>query len=95
MNLNSYNVIKRSEFKDEETLISVRAEIYCEKASHKGIIVGKNGETLKKIGTFAREDMENFFGVKVYLNLWVKVKENWRDNDFNLNNFGFNPKELD
>lgn len=83
------------EFKDEETLISVRAEIYCEKASHKGIIVGKNGETLKKIGTFAREDMENFFGVKVYLNLWVKVKENWRDNDFNLNNFGFNPKELD
>ena len=83
------------EFKDEETLISVRAEIYCEKASHKGIIVGKNGETLKKIGTYAREDMENFFGVKVYLNLWVKVKENWRDNDFNLNNFGFNPKELD
>ena len=83
------------EFKDEETLISVRAEIYCEKASHKGIIVGKNGETLKKIGTYAREDMENFFGVKVYLNLWVKVKEHWRDNDFNLNNFGFNPKELD
>lgn len=83
------------EFKDEETLISIRAEIYCEKASHKGIIVGKNGETLKKIGTFAREDMENFFGVKVYLNLWVKVKENWRDSDFNLNNFGFNPKELE
>lgn len=83
------------EFKDEETLISVRAEIYCEKSSHKGIIVGKNGETLKKIGTYAREDMENFFGVKVYLNLWVKVKENWRDSDFNLNNFGFNPKDLE
>ena len=83
------------EFKDEETLISVRAEIYCEKSSHKGIIVGKNGETLKKIGSFAREDMESFFGVKVYLNLWVKVKENWRDSDFNLNNFGFNPKDLD
>lgn len=83
------------EFKDEETLISVRAEIFCEKASHKGIIVGKNGETLKKIGTYAREDMESFFGVKVYLNLWVKVKENWRDNDFNLNNFGFNPSDLD
>lgn len=83
------------EFKDEETLISIRAEIFCEKASHKGIIVGKNGETLKKIGTYAREDMEAFFGVKVYLNLWVKVKENWRDSDFNLNNFGFNPKELD
>ncbi len=83
------------EFKDEETLISIRAEIYCEKASHKGIIVGKNGETLKKIGSYAREDMEAFFGVKVYLNLWVKVKENWRDSDFNLNNFGFNPKDLD
>lgn len=83
------------EFKDEETLISVRAEIFCEKASHKGIILGKNGEMLKKIGTYAREDMEAFFGVKVYLNLWVKVKENWRDSDFNLNNFGFNPKELD
>ncbi len=83
------------EFKDEETLISIRAEIFCEKASHKGIIVGKNGETLKKIGTYAREDMESFFGVKVYLNLWVKVKENWRDSDFNLNSFGFNPSDLD
>ena len=83
------------EFKDEETLISIRAEIFCEKASHKGIIVGKNGDTLKKIGSYAREDMENFFGCKVYLNLWVKVKENWRDSDFSLNNFGFDPKLLD
>lgn len=83
------------EFKDEETLISIRAEIFCEKASHKGIIVGKNGDTLKRIGSYAREDMENFFGCKVYLNLWVKVKENWRDSEFSLNNFGFDPKLLD
>lgn len=83
------------EFKETDELISIRAEIYCEKESHKGIIVGKGGEMLKRIGTYAREDLEKFFGVKVYLNLWVKVKENWRDSDFNLNNFGFNPKEID
>ena len=82
------------EFKDEETLIRIRAEIFCEKQSHKGIIVGRGGETLKKIGTYAREDLEAFFGVKVYLNLWVKVKETWRDSDTNLNNFGFNPSDL-
>lgn len=83
------------EFKEEEDLLSIRAEIYCEKESHKGIIVGKGGEMLKRIGSYAREDLEEFFGMKVYLNLWVKVKENWRDSDFNLNNFGFNPKDLD
>ena len=77
------------EFKDKKELISIRAEIFCEKASHKGIIIGKGGETLKKIGTYAREDLERFFGMKVYLNLWVKVKENWRDNALNLTNFGF------
>ena len=83
------------EFKEEEELLSIRAEIFCEKESHKGIIVGKGGEMLKRIGSYAREDLEEFFGMKVYLNLWVKVKENWRDSDFNLNNFGFNPKDLD
>ncbi len=78
----------------EDTMIRIRAEIYCEKQSHKGIIVGKNGETLKKIGSYAREDMEAFFGEKVYLNLWVKVKEKWRDDAFSLNNFGFKPEDL-
>lgn len=81
-------------FEDAESIIRVRAEIYCEKESHKGIIIGKNGATLKKIGSYAREDLEKFFGVKVYLNLWVKVKEKWRDNAFNLNNFGYNPKDF-
>ncbi|MBQ4066449.1 MAG: GTPase Era [Clostridia bacterium] len=83
------------EFKEEEELLSIRAEIYCEKESHKGIIVGKGGEMLKRIGSYAREDLEEFFGMKVYLNLWVKVKENWRDSEFNLSHFGFNPKDLD
>ncbi len=83
------------EFREEKDMLRIRAEIYCEKASHKGIIVGKGGETLKKVGMYAREDMETFFGVKVYLNLWVKVKENWRDSDFALNNFGYNKKEID
>ena len=82
------------EFKDEGKILRIRADIYCEKASHKGIIIGKNGEALKTIGSYAREDLERFFGVKVYLNLWVKVKEKWRDNISNLNNFGYNQKEI-
>ncbi len=81
------------EFTEDERMIRIRAEIYCEKQSHKGIIVGKNGETLKRTGTFAREDMEAFFCTKVYLNLWVKVKEKWRDDQLSLNNFGFKPEE--
>ena len=81
------------EFKDEKTLISIRAEIFCEKASHKGIIVGKNGASLKLIGSYAREDLERFFGTKVYLNLWVKVKENWRDSVGMVTNFGYSDKE--
>jgi len=82
------------EFGEDDRMIRIRAEIYCEKQSHKGIIVGKNGETLKKIGSYAREDMEAFFDTKVYLNLWVKVKEKWRDDTFSLNNFGFKPEDL-
>ncbi|MBQ9112216.1 MAG: GTPase Era [Clostridia bacterium] len=81
------------EFKDERTLISIRAEIFCEKASHKGIIVGKNGASLKLIGTYAREDLEKLFGTKVYLNLWVKVKENWRESARTVGNFGYRNEE--
>ncbi len=77
------------EFKDEGSLLRIRAEIFCEKASHKGIIVGKNGDALKMIGTYAREDLEKMFGVKVYLNLWVKVKENWRESSGTVANFGY------
>ena len=77
------------EFTEEERMVRIRAEIFCERASHKGIIIGKQGATLKQIGSYAREDMEKFFGVKVFLDLWVKVKENWRDSTFNLNDFGY------
>lgn len=77
------------EFRDEGSLIRIRAEIFCEKASHKGIIVGKNGEALKLIGTYARGDLEKMFGTKVYLNLWVKVKENWRESARTVGNFGY------
>ncbi|MBE6556229.1 MAG: GTPase Era [Ruminococcaceae bacterium] len=81
------------EYRDEETLVRIRAEIFCEKASHKGIIVGKNGASLKLIGTYAREDLEKILGVKVYLNLWVKVKENWRESAGTVANFGYNDKD--
>ena len=78
------------EFKDEGSLVRIRAEIFCEKASHKGIIVGKGGASLKLIGTYAREDLERMLGTKVYLNLWVKVKENWRESARTVGNFGYN-----
>ena len=77
------------EFKDENTLIRIRAEIFCEKASHKGIIVGKGGAELKRVGTYAREDLEKLFGTKVFLDLWVKVKENWRESTAAVGNFGY------
>ena len=83
------------EFKEKKDLISLRAEIFCEREAHKRILIGKNGEMLKKIGSYAREDLEKFFGIQVYLNLWVKVKENWRDSDFLVANFGYDKKDLD
>ena len=70
-------------------IIDIDATIYCEKASHKGIIIGKQGAMLKKISSQARTDCERFMGTKVYLTTWVKVKENWRDSDFLVRNFGY------
>ena len=70
-------------------MVSIHATIYCERTSHKGIILGKGGEGLKRIGTYARQDIENLLGAKVYLNLWVKVKENWRDSAATVANFGY------
>ena len=70
-------------------VIDVEAVIYCEKASHKGIIIGKQGAMLKKISTMARHDIEKFMGTKVYLETWVKVKENWRDNMNYVRSFGY------
>ena len=70
-------------------IIDIDATIYCEKASHKGIIIGKQGAMLKKISSMARVDCEKFMGTRVYLTTWVKVKENWRDSDFLVRNFGY------
>ncbi len=70
-------------------VIDLDVTIYCEKASHKGIIIGKNGAMLKKISSHAREDIERFMGEKVYMETWVKVKENWRDNLNYIRSFGY------
>ena len=70
-------------------IIDLDATIYCEKASHKGIIIGKRGDMLKKISTMARNDCEKFMGTRVFLTTWVKIKENWRDSDFLVRNFGY------
>lgn len=74
---------------DEKSMVSIYATIYCEKSSHKGIIVGKGGEELKRVGSYARADLEKLLGVRVYLNLWVKVKENWRDSARGVTDFGY------
>lgn len=83
--------VEIEEFKErtEKEIIDISAIIYCEKDSHKAIIIGKNGATLKIIATRAREDMEKFFGCKVFLQCWVKVKDDWRNKGGLLRNFGY------
>lgn len=80
------------DFAEGQSLVNIRAEIYCERQSHKGIIIGKGGATLKKIGTAARLELERLYGTKVNLELWVRVKEKWRDSQFNLNDLGYKPE---
>lgn len=75
--------------KRENGVIAIHATIYCEKASHKGIIIGKGGAMLKRIGEQARRDLEHEFDTKVYLDLWIKVKEDWRNNQYQMRNFGY------
>ncbi len=79
--------------KVRKKIMHIEATIICEKESHKGIIIGKGGLMLKKIGSQARQEIQDLLGRQVNLNLWVKVKKNWRDKDFLLKNFGYNPKE--
>ena len=76
-----------------DNLTEIHADLYCERASHKSIIIGKQGSMLKKISTMAREDVERFMGTKVYLETWVKVKENWRDNLNLIRSFGFDERD--
>ncbi len=82
-------------FKEDSNnnMIYIDADIYCEKKSHKGIIIGKDGTMLKKVGTMARQDMEKLFDSKVFLKLWVKVKDDWRNSDFMLNELGYKDKD--
>lgn len=81
------------EMKDEENILRISANIYCEKKAHKAIIIGKGGQMLKKVGSYARADMEAFFGKKVFLTMWVKVKDGWRNDNFMLKSLGFTKEE--
>ena len=85
--------IEIESYSEEPNITRIGAVIYCERKSHKGIIIGKQGKKLKGIGKSARLEIEALLGTKVFLELWVKVKENWRDSDFALSNFGY--KDLD
>ena len=73
----------------DDEVVEVDATIYCERSTHKGIIIGKGGTMLKKVSSLARKDMEKFMGTKIFLQTWVKVKENWRDNPSAIQNFGY------
>ncbi len=84
--------VELESYQEEPNITRIGAVIYCEKKSHKGIIIGKEGKKLKGIGKSARIEIEALLGTKVFLELWVKVKENWRDSDFALNSFGYNKK---
>ena len=86
--------IERMKERDDGRVTDIDAVIYCEKESHKGIVIGKQGAMLKKVGSYAREDMEAFFGCKVNLQTWVKVKEDWRNRDNLLRSFGFDEKNF-
>ncbi len=81
--------IEITAMKEKKNITAIHANIYCERKSHKGIIIGKHGEMLKKIGTLAREDIEKMLDKKVYLELWVKIKDDWRNSDFLIRNFGY------
>lgn len=83
------------EYRDTGNLTKIRAEIICEKQSHKQIIIGKGGEVLKKVGMYSREELEKVTGSKIFLDLWVRVKENWREREGLVSNFGYNKKDID
>ncbi len=80
--------------REDKDLIDVDATIYCERASHKGIIIGKQGSMLKQIGSKSRADIQRLLGTPINLQIWIKVKKDWRDSDFLLKNFGYNQKDL-
>ena len=87
-------VIERMKMRDDKNLMDIDATIYCERDTHKGILIGKKGAMLKKISTYARQDMENFFGCKVNLKTWTKVKEDWRNKENLMRSFGFDSNDF-
>ena len=88
-------VVERFKERPGTDLIDIDVNIYCERESHKGMVIGKGGAMLKKVGTYAREDMERFFGCKINLQLWVKVKEGWRNSDAILRSLGYDSSSFD
>ncbi len=88
-------VIESMKERNDADILDIEATVYCERDSHKGIIIGKGGEMLKKISTYSRQDIERFFGVKVNLHTWVKVKEDWRNRRALLQNFGYDQKNFE
>ncbi|MEE0061472.1 MAG: GTPase Era [Acutalibacteraceae bacterium] len=88
-------VIERMRTREDKDIIDMDATIYCERDTHKGIIIGKQGAMLKKIGSYARQDMEAFFNCKVNLTMWVKVKEDWRNKQGLLRSFGFDKSDFE
>ena len=80
--------------REGKDILDVDATIYCERETHKRILIGKGGSMLKKISSFARQDMENFFDCKVYLQTWIKVKEDWRNSVQLMRNFGFDENDF-
>lgn len=88
-------VIESMKERDDQDIIDIEATVFCERDSHKGIIIGKKGAMLKKISTYSRQDIERFFGCKVNLQTWVKVKEDWRNRRALLQNFGYDKKNFE
>ena len=88
-------IIEKMRERKESSITDIDATIYCEKDSHKGIIIGKKGSMLKKIGSCARQDMERFFSCKINLNIWVKVKEDWRNRESILRSLGYDSSNFD
>ncbi len=87
-------VIEKMKERTDKDILDIDANIFCERPGHKAIIIGKSGTTIKNIGIKAREELESFFDCRVNLSLWVKVRENWRNNNTLLTNFGFDKKDL-
>lgn len=86
-------ITSMKERKDKD-IVDIEATLYCEKDSHKGIIIGKQGSMLKKIGSNARRDIQRFLGSRINLQIWIKVKKDWRDSDFLLKNFGYDSRNI-